>query len=117
MAELTYRQEGDYLIPNLVLDEEPERELNRYGRMREKYLKDHRPVIYNELLLTMKLHQHCLEIGDTAQERLDEMMPQLAKAAGATEELKARDPMKWVGLMNNCKAQAEEIILAELVYA
>ena len=115
--ELTYHQEGDYLIPNLEVDKQPERPLNKYGRMRLAYLKEHRRTLYSQLFLKVKLKEHCLEIGDAAQERLDEMMPQLAKAAGATEELKARDPMKWVWLMNNCKAQAEEIILAELVYA
>ena len=61
------------------------------------------------------LPQHLLEIDETAQSRLEQMMPQLAKEAGATEELKASDPMKWVGLMNNCKAQAEEILMAELI--
>ena len=60
-------------------------------------------------------YQHLLEIDETAQSRLEQMMPQLAKEAGATEELKASDPMKWVGLMNNCKAQAEEILMAELI--
>lgn len=116
MAELTYRQEGDYLIPNLVLDEQPTRPLNKYGRMRYEYIKKHRPALYSELFLTVKLKAHCLEIGDAAQARLDEMLPALMENAGATEELKRADPMKWVGLVNACKAQAEEVIKAELIY-
>ena len=83
--------------------------------MRKTYLKEHRPILYNQMLLSEKLYPHLLEIDETAQSRLEQMMPQLAKEAGATEELKAGDPMKWVGLMNTCKAQAEEILMAELI--
>ena len=85
--------------------------------MRKAYLKDHRPLIYNQLLLTEKLYPHLIEIDETAQSRLEQMMPQLAKDAGATEQLKASDPMRWVGLMNTCKAQAEEILMAELIHS
>ena len=106
---LTYTRNGDYLIPDLSLSEQPEKPLGKYGRMRKAYLKEHRPLIYNQLLLTEKLYPHLLEIDETANSRLEQMMPQL------TEELKARDPMRWVGLMNTCKAQAEEILLAELI--
>ena len=113
---LTYTQVGDYLIPNLVLTEQPDRDLGKYGRMRRTYLREHCPGLFNRLLLKEKLFSHCLEIEDAANARLEQMMPKLAKAAGATEALKARDPMQWVGLMNACKAQAEEIILTELVY-
>ena len=67
------------------------------------------------LLMSEKLYPHLLEIEETANSRLEQMMPQLAESAGATEELKARDPMRWVGLMNTCKAQAEEILLTELI--
>ncbi len=115
--ELTYRQEGDYLVPNLELDEQPDRPLNKYGRMRLTYLKEHRPIVYSELAMTLKLHEHLLEIQDAAQARLDELMPKLMKEAGATEQLKAADMMRWVGLVNNCKNQAEEIILNELIYS
>ena len=72
--------------------------------------------MYTSLLLTEKLYPHLLEIDEAANERMDILMPQLMKAAGVTEELKADDQMKWVGLANNCKAQAEEIILHELIY-
>ena len=115
MAELTYSRNGDYLTPDLSLNE-TEQPIGKYGRMRKAYLKEHRPILWNSLILSEKLYPHLLEIEQTAQSRLELMMPELAKAAGVTEALKASDPMKWVGLMNNCKAQAEEIILNELIF-
>ena len=114
---LTYSRSGDYLIPNLELSEQPAQSIGKYGRMRKKYLQENRQGLYNRLLLSEKLQAHLVEIDQTAHRRLEQMMPELAKEAGATEELKASDPMKWVGLMNTCKAQAEEIILTELVYS
>ena len=112
---LTYTRNGDYLIPDLSLSKQPEKPLGKYGRMRKAYLKEHRPILYNQLLMSEKLYPHLIEIDETAQSRLEQMMPRLAEAAGATEQLKASDPMQWVGLMNTCKAQAEEILLAELI--
>ena len=112
---LTYIQNGDYLIPDLRLSEQPMKPLSKYGRMRKAYLKQQRPILYNQLLMTEKLYPHLREIDETANRRLAQMMPQMAEAAGATEALKAADPMAWVGLMNACKAQAEEILLAELI--
>ena len=99
---MNYIQNGDYLIPDLKLSQQPEKPPGKYGRMRKAYLKEHRPILYNQLLMSEKLYPHLLEIDETAQSRLEQMMPQLAKS-GATEELKASDPMKWVGLMNTCK--------------
>ena len=113
----TYRQEGDYLIPNLALPDEPEYQIGKYGRMRQKYLKEHRPILWNQMILEETLFPHLLEIEQAAQSRLEQMMPELMKSAGVTEALKASDPMKWVGLMNTLKAQAEETILAELVFS
>ena len=101
---LTYTMNGDYQIPDLKLTEQPEKPLGKYGRLRKAYL-------------TEKLYPHLIEIDETAQSRLEQMMPQLAKDAGATEQLKASDPMRWVGLMNTCKAQAEEILMAELIHS
>ena len=117
MSELTYTRSGDYLIPDLSLTEQPQAPLGKYGRMRKDYLKEHRPVLWNSLLLSGTLQEHLLETDAAAQSRLELLMPGLMKDAGATEALKARDPMRWVGLMNACKAQAEEIILRELVYS
>ena len=114
---LTYTMNGDYQIPDLKLTEQPEKPLGKYGRMRKAYLKEHRPLIYNQLLMSEKLYPHLREIDETANSRLEQMMPQLTESAGATEELKARNPMRWVGLMNTCKAQAEEILMAELIHS
>ena len=114
--ELDYIRVGDYYIPNLTAEPLPSRDLGKYGRMRLHYLQDHKPELYAALLMESKLFAHLLDIEDTANEWLDRMMPEMAKAAGATEELKARDQMAWVGLMNNCKARVEEIIRADLIY-
>ena len=114
---MNYIQNGDYLIPDLKLSEQRSKPLGKYGRMRKAYLKEHRPILYNQLLMSEKLYPHLLEIDETAQSRLEQLMPQLTKDAGATEQLKASDPMKWVGLMNTCKAQAEEILMAELIHS
>ena len=116
MSEMTYRQAGDYQIPNLQLENEGEKPLGKYGRMRKTYLKEHRPILYNQLLMSEKLYPHLLEIDWTAQERVDTMLPHMMEAAGVTEELKACDPMRWVGLMNTLKAQAEEIVLSEIIF-
>lgn len=116
MKELTYTLCGDYYIPNLKLSEQPEAPIGKYGRMRRRYLKEHRPGLYSSLILSEKLYPHLLEIDRTAQERMDTMLPRMMEAAGVTEDLKAHDPIRWVGLMNTLKAQAEEIILSELIY-
>jgi hypothetical protein len=117
MNETTYTQSGDYQIPNLTLSQQEGKPLAKYGRMRKKYLKEHRPVLWNEMILSETLYPHLWEIDETAHRRLEQMMPELMAAAGVTEQMKIRDPRTWVGLMNNCKAQAEEIILNELIYA
>lgn len=88
----------------------------RYGLLRKAYLEQGCPNLYIALVASEKLHEHCAEIDAAARSRIELIMPELAKSAGATEELKAIDPMKWVGLMNACKAQAEEIIKYELIY-
>ena len=115
MMNLTYTQNGDYLIPDLSLTEQESRPLGKYGRIRKKYLEEHRPILWNQMILNETLFPHLREIEDTANRRLEQMMQALMKAAGVTEDLKARDPMTWVGLMNSCKAQAEEVILQELI--
>ena len=115
-ANLTYTPCGDYLIPDIAISVAATENIGKYGRMRKKYLQEHRPGLYSRLVLSEKLQAHLLEIDQAAHRRLEQMLPALATEAGATENLKASDPMKWVGLMNTCKAQAEEIILDELVY-
>ena len=117
MNGLTYTRSGDYWIPDLSLSQQETQPLGKYGRMRKKYLQEHRPVLWNSLILSEKLYPHLREIDETANSRLEQMMPGLMQSAGVTEALKASDPMKWVGLMNSLKAQAEEVILTELIYA
>ena len=117
MNELTYTRSGDYWIPNLSLSQQETQPLGKYGRLRKKYLQENRPVLWNSLILSEKLYPHLREIDETANSRLERMMPELMQSAGVTEALKASDPMTWVGLMNSLKAQAEEVILTELIYA
>lgn len=107
---------SDYEIPIIELSEAATETLGKYGRMRKQYLQAHRPELYNSLLLSGTLYTHLLEIDQTARKRLELMMPEMAKAAGATKELKAHDPLCWAGLMNTCKAQVEEVILSELIW-
>lgn len=114
MTEISYTTVNDVQIPDLTMPEtEP---IGRYGRMRQKYLREHCPVLWNHLVLTGTLYEHLHEIETAAQSRIDLMLPKMAASAGATEALKAADPLKWTGLMNNCKAQAEEVVLNELIY-
>ena len=113
--ELTYTKNGEYWIPDLTAAEQSVT-LSKYGRMREWFLKEHRTITYNNLLLSGKLTAHLMEIDQAAVNRMEEIMLELAKQAGATEALKATNPMRWVGLMNTCKAQAEEIVMNELIY-
>ena len=113
--ELNYMMKDEVLLPELSLPEtEP---IGRYGRMRQKYLREHRPILWNQMALNGTLWPHLHETEEAAQSRIDLMLPRLAAEAGATEELKAADPMKWTGLMNSCKAQAEEVVLSELIYS
>ena len=113
---LTYTRFGDYKIPDLTLSEAENKPLGKYGRMRKRYLQKHRPVLWNSMILSEKLYPHLRKIDEAANARLEKLMSELMKQNGVTESLKASDPMKWTGLMNNLKAQAEEIIFDELIY-
>ena len=112
----TYTQAGDYLIPDISLPDAPAYPIGKYGRMREAYLKEHRSGLYTRLILSGKLHEHLAEVERTCNERLDTMIPQMAKAQGVTEAMKARNQLGWVGRMNEIKQSAEESILTEIVY-
>lgn len=117
LMNLTYREEGDVLLPNVTLGEmETTRQLGKYGRMRKRYLKEQRPVVYNLLVFSGKLQTHLMEIEETAQTRLERMMDEMKVKAGLTEQMKAENQMLWVGQMNALKAQAEEILMNELIY-
>ena len=112
----TYTQVGAYLIPDISLPDAPAYPIGKYGNMREAYLKEYRPGLYTRLILSGKLHEHLAEVERTGNERLDTMIPQMAKAQGVTEAMKARDQLGWVGRMNEIKHIAEESILTEIVY-
>ena len=115
---LTYKTSGEFQIPDLSLRENPQsQKLGKYGRMRQTYLREHRPILWTQMILTETLFSHLREIDEAANRRLEQMMPELMTSAGVTEALKAADQMRWVGLMNTCKAEAEEVIFAELIYA
>ena len=113
--ELTYTTRGDYLLPNLSVPESPK--IGKYGMLRRSYLREHRDGIYTGMLLSGKLNGHLEEIDRTANEMMNRLTAELAKAQGVTESLKASNQMKWVGLMNNIRQAAEEAVLNELVYA
>lgn len=113
---LAYKKAGDYYIPDLLLDDQPDKEIGVYGRMREQYLKEHHPGRYSYLLLSGTLSTHLLDVDEAAQAYLDTMIPRMAAAAGVTEVLKAQDQMEWLGRMNAIRAQVEEMIRADLIY-
>lgn len=111
---ITYTQNGDYLIPNIIIRKT--KPLGHYGRLRKAYLEMHRPILFNELVLSDKLFEHCAEIDETARNRMELIVRSLAEQNGVTEQLKAENQMEWVRQMNACKAQAEEIVKVELIY-
>ena len=115
MTNLNYMKTGDYQIPNLTLSDTPQ--IGKYGRMRREYLKNHRPILYNRLILSEKLYQHLAEIDQTANRRMAQLMDELTKSNGLTEQMKSENQMLWVQTMNNLKSQAEETILTELIYS
>ncbi|WP_419014349.1 TnpV protein [Hominenteromicrobium sp.] len=116
MSEITYTKQGDYLIPDLTLPTEPELPLGRYALMHRDYLEKHKRVTYLNLLTSGRLNEHLYQTERTALSRLELLTKQLAAEQGVTEELKEKAPMQWVGLMNNIRSQAEEVILSELIY-
>ena len=111
---ITYRQNGDYLIPNIIIRKT--KPIGHYGRLRKAYLEMHRPILFNELVLSDKLFEHCAEIEEAARNRMELIVRSLAEQNGVTEQLKAENQMEWVRQMNACKAQAEEVVKAELIY-
>ena len=111
---LDYVRAGDYYIPNIRLPHQ--KPVGKYGRMRKQYLEQYRPVLYNRLVLSGKLNDDLYQADQAANELLDILIPKMAKDAGATEELKAHNQMRWIGMMNTVKAQAEEIVLQRVVY-
>ena len=116
--KITYRKEGDYLIPNLYIKDykKSDYSIGKYGRLRLNYLKEHKRVLYTELLLTGKLSKHLALIDEDAKKRVSDIVNKLAKAEGVNEDLKRTNQMEWVQAMNNIKNRAEETVWNELIY-
>lgn len=113
----TYRQVGNYFIPNLVLPDNGNYQIGKYGHMRRSYLKEHRKILYTNYVMEGTLFKHLAEIDQACNERMETIVPAMSEQEGVTEELKAADQMEWVQRMNNIRNRAEEIVLTELVYA
>ena len=113
--ELTYRQEGDYLLPNLEAPESPK--IGKYGMLRHRYLREHKKAILTGMQLSGELNSHLEQIDREATEMVERLTREMAEKQGVNEQMKATDQMKWIGLMNSLKASAEEIVLNELIYS
>ena len=113
--ELTYTKTGNYLIPDLVMDPQPEGEIGVWGWRRKRFLKEHRKGTYNAMLMNGTLTQHLIDTNEAALDMMDTLVKQMAKVEGVTEDLKRRDQMAWVGAMNNICARADEIVRADLI--
>lgn len=113
---LWYELIGDYYIPVLTLPSEEQRSIGKWGRMHRDYLKEHRPILYNDLILSGQLWTYLADVNEQAQNRLEVIIDQMKASEGVTEELKAADQMAWVGAMNSIRNRAEEIILREMIY-
>ncbi|MFQ9445435.1 MAG: TnpV protein [Vescimonas sp.] len=114
--EVTYRIQEGFRLPNLMLPQEPSVHLGKYAELRRQYLKQHRRVLYTNLKTSGKLATHLAEIEESAQRMVTEIVTQTAQAEGVTEDLKAADPQRWTGLMNNLRHSAEELVLSDLIY-
>ena len=112
----SYTTVGDYRLPDLIMGESVPLDIGKYGRMRRRYLKEHRPVLYTNLLVTGKLDQHLAEIDEACEEQMELLVKQMAQREGITEELKASDQLEWVRCMNSIRDRAEEIVVSEVVY-
>lgn len=113
---LWYELHGDYYIPCLVLPDAEGRPVGIWGRKHLDYIKEHRPVLYANLVLSGKLYSYLADIDTQARNKLDLLVTQLAEKGGINEQLKARDQLAWVRAMNNIRNRAEEIVLQELIY-
>lgn len=116
MQEIQYTRQDDYLLPNLLPPQEEMHPIGKYGRMRLSYLKEHRRILYTNLLTSGKLNGHLTEIEEAARNRMELLIRQMAETQNITEELKANNQMEWVGRMNNIRNAAEEVVRSELIY-
>ena len=113
---LWYELIGDYYIPILTLSSEEQRPIGKWGRMHRDYLKEHRPILFNDLVLSDRLWTYLADLNEQAQDRLSLIIEQMKASEGVTEELKAADQMAWVGAVNSIRNRAEEIILREMIF-
>ena len=113
---LWYGRIGDYYIPVLTLSSEEQRPIGKWGRMRRDYIKEHGPILFNDLVLSGQLWTYLADLNEQAQERLSLIIEQMKTPEGVTEELKVSNQMAWVGAMNSICNRAEEIILREMIY-
>ena len=116
-TEIEYTRKGDYYIPNLTLLKQEKINLNKYGRMRLKYLKEHKKADYMTMLMEGTLNSHLKEIQEKAEIRVEQIINQLKEKSNLTEDMKNTDQLYWVGTMNTIKNQAEEIVFSELIYS
>ena len=113
---LWYELIGDYYIPVLTLSSEEQRPIGKWGRMHRDYLKEHRPILYNDLILSGQLWTYLADLNEQAQERLSLIIEQMKETEGVTEDMKQHNQMAWVGAMNSIRNRAEEIVLREMIY-
>lgn len=114
--KITYTKQGDYLLPNLKLPEQPKVEIGIFGKRRLRYLEHSRKILYTNLLTKCKLTAHLAEIDEQAEDMFFRLVKQMAESEGVTEQLKAKDQMQWVQKMNNIRNRAEEIVNNDLIY-
>lgn len=114
---IEYNLVGDYYLPNLVLETEEKVILNKYGLLRLNYLKRHKKADYIIMFMNKTLNKHLKEVQETAKARVDTLIKEFAKQDHINEELKSKNQLEWVQMMNNCKNRAEEIVFSELIYS
>ena len=117
MSQMTYRQVGDYQIPNLTLPQEENVTLGKYGMLRKKFLQEHRKVYFAQLIAKGELMRTIKQTETEAEQMMTQLTEQLMKSQGVTEELKEQNQMQWVRMMNNIRMTAEETVLKELIYS
>ena len=115
-TKITYTKQGDYLLPDLKLPEQPKLEIEIWGKRHLRYLKNHHPIIYTNLLTSCKLTAYLADIDEQAEDMFFRLVNQLTEKEGVTEQLKADNQMLWVARMNNIRNRAEEIVYQEIIY-
>ena len=116
MEQITYIKTGDYYTPDWKLPEET-RPIGRWGRMHRDYLKEHRPVVFNQLVLSGTLWSYLADINEQAQQRMEVLVKQMMSSEGVTEELKEKNQIEWVHRMNYIFSYSKEIVICELIYS